>query len=123
MLNPGSIIIKEMNSLVIVRLLLTGPCLHKYNRQGAVQCRSPYHYKSVSSGIRIRFTEEFIFKTSTNTGGYYCGACQSQGQTQDVAHLQSEHFGAGLFSVNIENRRRMLQAVFAFRHWVIFCEY
>ena len=122
MLNAGSIIIKEGNSLDIIRLLLTGPCLHKY-RQGAVQCSSPYHYKNGSSGIRIRFTEEFIFKTSTTTGGYYCGACQSQGQTQDVAYLQSEHFGARLFSVNIDNRRRMLQAVFAFRHWVIFCEY
>ena len=123
MLNAGSIIIKEMNSLVIGRLLLTGPCLHK-SGQGAVQCSSPYnHYRSGSSGIRIRFTEGFIFKTCTTTGGYYWRACQSQGQTQDVAHLQSEHFGAGLFSVNIDNRRRMLQAVFAFRHWVIFCEY
>ena len=123
MLNAGSIIIKEMNSLVIGRLLLIGPCLHK-SGQGAVQCSSPYnHYRGGSSGIRIRFTEGFIFKTSTTTGGYYCGACQSQGQTQDVAYPQSEHFGAGLFSVNIDNRRRMLQAVFAFRHWVIFCGY
>ena len=30
MLNARSIIIKEMNSLVIVRLLLTGPCLHNF---------------------------------------------------------------------------------------------
>ena len=122
MLNAGCIIIKEMNSLVIVKLLLIGPCLHK-SRQGAVPCSSPYHYKSGSSGIATRFTEEFIFKTCTTTSGYYCGACQPQGQTQDVAHPQSEHFGAGLFSANIDNRRRMLQAVFAFRHWVIFCEY
>ena len=116
MLNAGSIIIKEMNSLVIGRLFLIGPCLHKY-KQGAVQCSSPYnHYRSGSSGIRIRFTEGFIFKTSATTGDYYWRACQSQGQTQDVAYPQSEHFGAGLFSVNIDNRRRMLQAVFAFRH-------
>ena len=47
MLNARSIIIKEMNSLVIVRLLLIGPCLHK-SRQGAVQCSSPYHYRSGS---------------------------------------------------------------------------
>ena len=45
-----------------------------------------------------------------------CMPVTTQGQTQDVAHLQSEHFGAWLFSVNIDNRRRMLQAVFAFRH-------
>ena len=30
MLNAGSNIMKEMNSLVIVRLLLTGPCLHNF---------------------------------------------------------------------------------------------
>ena len=30
MLNAGSIIIKEGNSLDIIRLLLTGPCLHNF---------------------------------------------------------------------------------------------
>ena len=75
MLNAGSIIIKEMNSLVIVRLLLIGPCLHK-SGQGAVQCSSPYnHYRSGSSGIRIRFTEGFIFKTSSTNGMQLLLAC------------------------------------------------
>ena len=127
MLNAGSIIIKEMNSLVIGRLLLTGPCLHK-SGQGAVQCSSPYnHYWSGSSGIRIRFTEGFIFKTCTTTGGYYWHACQSQHKGRlRMLHIsslsisalgyflwiltidggcckQSLHFDTGSFSVNIDD--------------------